>query len=67
MTGPSSTPRGERHGTPGTCWETVLGTTEIVVPDDAWDEEPPLPNRETRRAIARKRCGQDNVPRIARR
>lgn len=33
MTGPSSTPRGERHGTPGAHWETVLTSTEVLVPD----------------------------------
>ncbi|MHC3392067.1 hypothetical protein ACLQ2E_21770 [Streptomyces lavendulocolor] len=51
MTGPSSTPRGERAGRPGSRWETELRTTgEQHVPDDA---EPPRPNRATRRAAAR--------------
>lgn len=55
MTGPSSAPRGERAGRPGTTWETRLVWTgdEHVVPDD--DTEPPRPNRATRRAAARKR------------
>ncbi|MFG2211033.1 hypothetical protein [Streptomyces sp. NPDC048638] len=60
MTGPSSTPRGERPGTPGTRWETVLTSTEVVVPDDTWDDEPPTPSRATRRAIARKQRGKRN-------
>jgi hypothetical protein len=60
MTGPSSTPRGERPGTRGTRWETVLTSTETVVPDDTLDEEPPAPNREARRAIARKQRGKRN-------
>ena len=58
MTGPSSTPRGERPGHPGTRWETALTTTEFLVPDDTWDEELPTPDRATRRAIARQRRGK---------
>ena len=50
MTGPSSTPRGERAGTPGVTWQTRLVRTEQVVDDDAPD---PTPNRATRRALAR--------------
>ncbi len=53
MTGPSSTPRGERAGTPGTRWSVITTTTtsEQVVHDDTPD--PPRPNRATRRALAR--------------
>ena len=51
MTGPSSAPRGERAGTPGTTWETHLTRTETVIPDDAPDPQPP--NRAARRALAR--------------
>ena len=51
MTKPSSSPRGERAGTPGARWETELRTTgEVVVPDD---EPPPPANRKIRRAAAR--------------
>ena len=50
MTGPSSTPRDERAGTPGARWETALIRTETVIDDQAPE---PQPNRETRRAIAR--------------
>lgn len=51
MTGPTSTPRGERPGTHGARWETELRTTgEQHVDDDA---ETPRPNRATRRAAAR--------------
>jgi hypothetical protein len=50
VTGPSSNPRGERAGTPGSTWETELRTSERVIDDDAPD---PKPNRATRRAIAR--------------
>lgn len=50
MTGPSSTPRGERAGTPGVTWQTELARTEHVIPDDAPD---PQPNREERRALKR--------------
>lgn len=50
MTRPSSAPRGERAGTPGTTWDTVLARTEHVIPDDAPD---PQPNRATRRALKR--------------
>ncbi|RKN61892.1 hypothetical protein D7231_31980 [Streptomyces klenkii] len=51
MTAPSSTPRGERPGTPGVTWETelVLGSEEYV-PDGA---EPPRANRAARRAAKR--------------
>jgi hypothetical protein len=56
MTGPSSTPRGERPGRPGTHWETRLVVVETVVPDDDAPDDPPTPrpNRATRRADARQ-------------
>lgn len=50
MSGPSSTPRGERAPRPGITWQTELVRTEHVVDDDAPD---PTPNRATRRAIQR--------------
>jgi len=60
VTGPSSTPRGERAPRPGVTWETELVRTETVVdePDDTSGPDtnqplPPRPNRETRRALAR--------------
>ena len=60
MTGPSSTPRGERAPRPGVTWETELVRTETVVdePDDTSGPDmnqpaPPRPNRETPRALAR--------------
>jgi hypothetical protein len=52
MTGPSSSPRGEREPRPGVTWDTVLARTETVIDDDAPDPAPP--NRATRRALARK-------------
>jgi len=52
MTGPSSTPRGERAPRPGVTWETALVRTEQLVDDTAPD---PRPNRQTRRALARAR------------
>lgn len=33
MTGPSSSPRGERAGTPGAHWDTQLVRTEEYVPE----------------------------------
>ena len=51
MTGPSSTPRGERAGRPGVTWETTLVRTEQHVDDETPDPAPP--NRATRRALAR--------------
>lgn len=51
MTGPSSTPRGERAPRPGVTWQTELARTEQHIADDAPD---PTPNRATRRALARK-------------
>lgn len=51
MTGPSSAPRGEKPGTPGTRWNTALVRTEHIVDDDAPDPTPP--DRATRRALAR--------------
>lgn len=61
MTGPSSTPRSERAGTPGATWEQHLVRTETVIDDDPDsttvpgmnDPLPPRPNRATRRAIKR--------------
>lgn len=59
MTGPSSAPRGERAGTPGTNWETRLVRIEALVDDadtagpDMNQPLPPQPNRATRRALAR--------------
>jgi hypothetical protein len=40
MTGPSTTPRPERAGTPGTTWDTTLVTAETVVDTD--DGESPF-------------------------
>lgn len=51
MTGPTSTPRGERAPRPGVTWQTELTRTEHVIDDDAPDPAPP--NRETRRAMQR--------------
>lgn len=51
MTGPSSTPRGERAGTPGAHWLVISTTGEQVVADDT--PEPPRANRATRRVTAR--------------
>jgi hypothetical protein len=52
VTGPSSSPRGERAPRLGVTWDTVLVRTEQIVDDDAPD---PRPNRATRRALARKK------------
>ena len=53
MTRPSSSPRGEHNGRPGTRWETTLDMTgERLIADDAPD---PQPNRATRRALARRK------------
>ncbi|MFD5631613.1 hypothetical protein [Streptomyces sp. NPDC127072] len=63
MTGPSSTPRGERAGTRGTAWEqrlVSLGETVVDLDRDespfGWSEldPPPHANRRTRRAAARR-------------
>jgi len=51
MTGPSSTPRGERAPAPGALWDAELVRVEQLVDDDAPD--PPPPNRKTRRAMQR--------------
>jgi hypothetical protein len=51
MTGPSSSPRGERPGTVPATWQTTVARTEHVVDDNAPDPAPP--NRKTRRALAR--------------
>jgi hypothetical protein len=53
VTGPSSTPRGERAGTPGARWETELRWGGEHIVDDETPE--PKPNRATRRAMARAR------------
>lgn len=55
MTGPSSSPRGERSPAPGVTWDTVLARVETVIDDDAPD---PQPNRATRRALARAKRKQ---------
>lgn len=62
MTRPSSSPRGERAGRPGTNWERTLVRTETVIydPEDTSAQIgnppiPPRPNRATRRAAARRR------------
>lgn len=60
MTGPSSTPRGERAGRPGATWEQQLVRTETVIydPDDTsgqvQNQPSAPPNRATRRAMQRK-------------
>ncbi|MBD9700683.1 hypothetical protein IHE56_00965 [Streptomyces sp. ID01-12c] len=61
MTGPSSSPRGERGGTVPVTWQTTVVRTETVINDDPVDTAgpdanppiPPRPNRATRRALAR--------------
>lgn len=58
MPTPSSNPRGEHPGRPGTRWETALVWTgeEVLLPDDEDTAEPTLrPNRATRRAARRGR------------
>jgi hypothetical protein len=52
VTGPSSTPRGEKPGRPGATWEQHLVRVEQLIDDDAPD---PKPNRATRRALARRK------------
>ncbi|MEU0991098.1 hypothetical protein [Streptomyces sp. NPDC005953] len=53
MSGPSSAPRPERAGRPGTHWNTQLGSLgEQLLADDAPD---PQPNRATRRALTRRK------------
>lgn len=51
MSGPSSTPRGEHAGRPGTHWNTALVLTGEQLVDD--DVPTPRPNRATRRAAKR--------------
>ncbi|WP_127452644.1 hypothetical protein [Streptomyces sp. B29(2018)] len=63
MTGPSSAPNGERPGARPNHWETALTSTESVVADDTWDEDLPTLNRETRRALARKKPRKSNTAR----
>lgn len=63
MTGPSSAPKGERPGTRANHWETVLTSSESVVADDTWDDDLPTLNRETRRALARKKARTSNSAR----
>jgi hypothetical protein len=62
MTGPSSTPRGERAGTVPATWNThlvSLGEQVVDLDDDespfGWRElpAPPAANRATRRAMQR--------------
>lgn len=57
MTRPSSSPRGEHPGRPGTNWDTQLVRTERVVDETSGPDMnqplPPRPNRATRRAQAR--------------
>ncbi|MFE6272344.1 hypothetical protein ACFVQ9_26525 [Streptomyces goshikiensis] len=55
MTGPTSTPRGERHGAAGSYWETLLVSSEKVVPDEEWEMPLPRASRASRRAAARNR------------
>lgn len=59
MTGPSSSPRGERAGTPGVTWDTTLVRTETVIDDDAPD---PQPNRATPPASRRGSTGLTGPP-----
>lgn len=56
---PSSTPRGERVGTPGITWQTRLVSREQHVDDDTPD---PRPNRATRRAMKRAARKQTPAP-----
>jgi hypothetical protein len=51
VSAPSSTPRGEHPGRPGTHWNTALVTSGEQLVDD--DQPTPRPNRATRRAAAR--------------
>lgn len=60
MTRPSTSPRGERAGTPGAHWNTTLVRTETVIydPDDTTGQitntpAEPRPNRATRRSMQR--------------
>lgn len=62
MSGPSSSPRGERAPKPGARWSTEVGQPGEAFDEDpaAWadtDDYPPPPpaNRATRRAARRKR------------
>ena len=64
MSAPSSSPRGERAGTPGAGWETELRTLgEQYVPNG---QPEPRANRATRRAAARARKRSDGrqTPRL---
>jgi hypothetical protein len=62
VTGPSSSPRGERPGTVPATWqtseiiriETVVDDADTAGPDMNQPGPPPQPNRATRRAIARE-------------
>ncbi|MGX1221968.1 hypothetical protein RKD42_003227 [Streptomyces ambofaciens] len=59
MTGPSSSPRGERVPAPGVTWQTELVRVEQLVDEDDTSGPdmnqpvPPRPNRATRRALKR--------------
>jgi hypothetical protein len=53
VTGPSSSPHGEKASRPGTTWETELRWTGEQLIDD--DTPTPRPNRATRRAQKRKK------------
>lgn len=66
MTKPSSSPRGERAGKPGATWESWVewqaetwepepDTATVPTPGSERNQQqpPPIPNRKTRRAIAR--------------
>ncbi|MFE9363705.1 hypothetical protein ACFYNN_12990 [Streptomyces sp. NPDC006978] len=52
MTGPSSTPRGEHTPRPGVTWTTTVGWSGEQLADE---QDPPRPNRATRRAARRTR------------
>jgi hypothetical protein len=57
VTAPTSTPHGERAGTPGAHWDTRLVHRERVIDEtsgpDMNQPAEPRPNRATRRALAR--------------
>lgn len=53
MTAPTSSPRGERPGSPGTAWESQLHRVERIVADSDWDTPLAPANRAARRAAAR--------------
>lgn len=51
MSGPSSAPRGEHTPRPGVTWTTTVGWSGEQLADK---QDPPRPNRATRRAARRK-------------